>query len=109
MRTGVLLEGLPDGKYDLLLDDNGKMQRGATAQQEAEQCIISNKGEWKQYPALGFGIEHYIRRRIGASPVVINRAKFIRDLKVQLQADAHRDPEVIIGNDLSDFKLNIEP
>jgi len=109
MREGILVEKLQDGSYDLLLDASGKMKRGGTADQEAEFCVVSNKGEWRQFPLAGFGIDRRLKKRVGNVPFVENVTRFARDLKVELEADGHKDPEITVTADLTVFELNVEP
>lgn len=109
MRTGILLEEQPDGGFDLLLDVEGKMKRGSTAQQEAHLCVLSNKGEWRQFPTAGFGIEMRLRKRVGGAPFVENVPKFRRDLRIELEADRHQEIDITVTENLDEFTIKILP
>ena len=102
MRTDILL----DENYDLFIED-GDFSFGASAEQETEQIILSLPGEWKQNPLTGFGIDNYLKQRAGSSPVINSLPQFVRDLKLQLEADGFIDPEITVNDDLSNFNIAV--
>lgn len=104
MRTDILL----DDDDDDLLDTNGDLVEGPSAEQEAYQAIDSEKGEWRQFPTAGMGLTRRISRRVGDTPLIENPERFKRDAKVELEADGHQNPEIIVNEDLSDFKIYVD-
>lgn len=102
-RTDLLIDD--DG--DELLDANGDYIEGPSDEQEAWLAVETVKGENRQFPTAGFGIDLRIRKRAGQSPLVENPTRFKRDLKIELEADGHVDPQITVTNDLSDFKVSV--
>ncbi len=96
---------LLDSNYDLAVQ-NGDFATGESADQDVEQIVLSQKGEWKQYPVVGFGIENYLKKTTG-SKKVDNIQKFVRDLKVQLSADGKGEATIILNDDLTVFKVQL--
>ncbi|OSZ79270.1 hypothetical protein CAP35_13735 [Chitinophagaceae bacterium IBVUCB1] len=91
---------------DEVLDANGDYAEGASAEQEAHTCIESKKGAFTQFPASGFGIVDWIRNT--ADGAIVNEPKkFIRQAKVELEADGHISPEVYVTNRFDDLVINI--
>jgi hypothetical protein len=106
MRMDVLLNEAGD---DLGVSPAGDFLVGPSAQQEVMLLLESEKGEWRQFPAVGAGIRKYIRKVAGNTPRVDNVNRLIREIKVTLQADGFSSPEVSIKPDLSDFSVTVEP
>ncbi len=106
MRTDFLL----DDNYDLDIDlAAGDFSIGGSAQQEVDLLLQSNKGEWRESPTVGVGIMRYLKKVAGNTARVDNVNRFVREVKVGLQADGFDSPDVIVTPDLSDFKINVEP
>lgn len=87
---------LTDTNNDLVIE-NGDFKVGESEVLEVERIICSNKGEWKQFPLLGFGITSWLN---GA----YQKNVFRRDLDVQLKSDGFRKVEVTF---LGGGKVNI--
>jgi hypothetical protein len=76
--------------FDLLQDNNGLVVNSLTNDfvisesdnRHIEDIIVSNKGEWKQYPSLGVGIDLELN---GDG----NKQKIVRDILLQLQGDGY--------------------
>lgn len=71
---------------DFLLDEtndlkitNGDFEIGSSDQQEIESLMMSHKGEWKEHPLAGAGLEEYLKSR--------KLTKAVREAKKQLQED----------------------
>lgn len=99
---------LIDDDGDELLGDNGEYVEGDSNWQEAWEAIETAKGENPQFPTAGFGISRRIRKRAGKTALHQSPERFIRDLKTELEADRHKDPEIIISEDLSVFEVKVE-
>lgn len=93
--TDILL----DENDDLLLI-NGQMVRGESSRQHADLLVRLEKGELRQTPNVGFGIERRLRS-------VANPRRFLRELKVELENDGFVQPEISANNDLSNFKITV--
>jgi hypothetical protein len=105
MRIDLLL----DEDYYIGITEGGDFDFGGSAQQDVDLLLQSEKGEWRQSPTVGMGIRRFLKKRIGSSPVIDTLPRFIRDAKVELQADGFINPEVIVNEDLSDFKIAVDP
>lgn len=49
-----------DDDGDIQFDDNGELVLGDATNQNQKLILISNKGEWKEFPELGVGIEQML-------------------------------------------------
>lgn len=76
-RIDILLDA--DG--DLPIEDNN-LTLGFSDEQHMKDCIVSNVGWWKQYPANGVGISLYQKSRY-------NRAYVENKVKQQLTNDRY--------------------
>ncbi len=71
-----LLEKTDKGNYDLIIR-NGDFVIGNSDEQHIATVVMAQKGEFKEFPALGFGAAHYLKNKI-------SKIEFKRDLKIQL-------------------------
>lgn len=95
MRDDILL----DNDFDLI--DNGtEWEEGESDQQHVEMLMLLNKGELKEFPFVGFGAY----RRINS---VFDKAKTVRELKIELENDGYNNATIIIGDNLEDLKIEI--
>ncbi len=90
---------LLDENKDLKIDANGDFAVGESDNQNIELIIESFMGEFKQFPALGFGIEKKIK-----SDTSIN--DILRDLKVQLGYDNYSDVNIEIDKINGQLKID---
>jgi len=95
MRTDILL----DDDFDLQ-EQGGEWLEGESDEQHVELLVMLQKGELKEFPFVGFGIETKLKG-------IINKQKFIRDLKVELDNDGYTNPSIIVTEDISDFRIEI--
>lgn len=96
MQTDVLL----DNDFDLIDGADDEFAEGAADEANVELITLFNKGELRQYPFIGFGIERRLKE-------VANKQAFIRDLKVEIERDGYTEPFVITSDDLSSLKVEI--
>lgn len=94
-RTDILL----DENYDLI-DLGDEWQEGESDQQHVELLMMANKGEFKEFPWIGFGAEKRLKG-------VFNKKNIVRDVKVELEGDGYVNYKLILDNGLSDFKIEI--
>ncbi len=78
-----LLEKTDTGNYDLIIK-NGDFVIGNSDEQHIATVVMAQKGEFKEFPALGFGATSYLKRDI-------SEMEFLRDLKVQLEYEGYYD------------------
>lgn len=102
---GILLDN-DDLKIDVKRDESGLITSGLVVDditfQRCDLIIRAQKGEFKEHPALGFGIESYLR-----SPLTV-RQKFINNMQTELKSDGFAGAKVIVNqNDLSDFRIEL--
>jgi hypothetical protein len=90
---------LLDDQLDLVEEDN-EWKEGESNQANVELIILFNKGELRQFPFLGFGIERRMKQ-------VADRNTFIRDLKVEIERDGYSNPTVTASENLADLKIEI--
>lgn len=95
MRTDILL----NDEFDLI--DNGEeWAEGESDEQHVQLLTFLQKGELKEFPFVGFGIQ----RRLKGVP---DKARFIRELKVELENDGYSNPTITVTDDISDFKIEL--
>lgn len=75
---------------DLILDDNHRMiirngtfLTGPSNDQETEQILISNRGDWKQWPLTGCDLDNLVN----ASASITNLNTFRRTVNLQMEMD----------------------
>lgn len=93
MRTDILL----DDDFDLQIT-NGDFDTGKSDQQHVQLLSFFNKGELRQFPIVGFGVERYLK-------TVSDKKKFTREMKIELENDGYMDATVQIGDDIKDFTV----
>lgn len=69
--------------------------------QRALLIINAHKGEFKEHPTLGFGIDNYLK-----SITQRTRQQFISELTQELKSDGI-SAKVTIGDDLSQLEINL--
>jgi hypothetical protein len=104
--NGILLND-SDLKIDVKRDSSGLITSGLVVSninyQRVRLIVEMQKGEFKEFPTLGFGIDNWLRK----SEVGNIRQKFVNELEKELRSDNMKTAKVILGNDLSNFKVNL--
>lgn len=95
MRTDILL----DQNYDPV-DMGTEWNEGESDSQHAEILMICNKGEFKEFPFIGFGAA-------GRLKGVFNKNKIIRDMKIEMENDGYANYAITLTDDLEDFKIEL--
>ncbi|MCT4698087.1 hypothetical protein [Tenacibaculum haliotis] len=92
---------------DFLLDENGDLAiengdfvLGETDQQNVELLLFSNKGEFKEFPLVGFGAINYIKSNV-------SEIEFKRDLKIQLEYIGYDNPIIDLSNGFEALKIEV--
>jgi hypothetical protein len=75
--------------FDLVVE-NGATSMGDTVPQNQALIIVSNPGEWKQFPALGVGIESWVNDD--------NPGSLAYEVKRQLKSDGFTVESVNLEN-----------
>lgn len=99
---GILL----NDSYELVINpvfDGGLIVQGLTVgeinYQRVRTIIEAQKGEIKEYPTLGFGIDNYLKS-------TKRRQQFINELTKELKTDG-LSPKITVGEDLSQFEIEL--
>lgn len=95
MRNDVLL----DENYDLI-DQGTEWAEGESDQQHVELLMIVNKGEFKEFPFIGFGASKRLKG-------VFDRNKVVREIAVEMENDGYPEYNLTLTNGLIDFKIEI--
>ena len=103
---GILLDSSHDVVVSVRRDEGGKIVSGLVLDdityQRCELVIMAQKGEFKEYPTLGFGIESYLKLP------ATRKQEFINALQTELKSDGFSNAKVTVNeNDLSDFEVEI--
>jgi hypothetical protein len=83
--NGLIAQGLVVGNIDY---------------QRCRLIIEAQKGEVKEFPTLGFGIDNYLKS-------VNKRQQFITELTKELKSDGMISARVVVGDDLTQFEVNL--
>ncbi|CAA0144715.1 conserved hypothetical protein [Tenacibaculum maritimum] len=92
---------------DLLLDENGDLAIengdfvvGKSDQQNVEAVVLSQKGEYKEFPLVGFGAINYLKSNV-------SKVEFKRDLKIQLEYNGFTNPKIDLTNGFENLKIEV--
>ena len=96
----MAIDILLDADGDLLME-NGDLVIGEADNQNVELIFKANKGEIRSSPELGFGAGKYVK---STDP----KARFKRDLKVELARDNYKDLDIEIDQSLKELKVTIQ-
>lgn len=94
-RTDVLL----DENFDLI-DKGFEWDEGESDQQHVELLLLLNKGELKEFPFVGFGAEKRLKS-------VADKARFVRELKLELENDGYVNATITVPDNITDFKIEL--
>lgn len=87
IENGLIASGLVIGNIDY---------------QRCRMIIEGQKGEFKEWPTLGFGIDNYLK-----SVTSQTRQKFITELTKELKSDGMTTARVVVGDDLTQFEIEL--
>ncbi|MBD8348576.1 hypothetical protein [Dysgonomonas sp. HGC4] len=104
---GILVDENNELKITVKRDANGMITQGLQLDnidfQRCKFIIVAQKGEFKQVPTLGLGIDNYLKKPITSH----SRQQFITELKSELSSDGITAPIRVDGNDISKFDIDI--
>lgn len=78
---------------------NGDFVVEPSDQQHVNCIFLAHPGEYKEFPAVGFGASRFLKK------TTLAKQKFFRELTIQLQMDGYQNPE--ITTDLTDLKIKV--
>lgn len=78
---------------------NGDFVVSESQQQHIEAIFLDKKGEYKEFPLIGFGAENYLKSNV-------SKTEFKRDLKIQLAYDEFENAKINLEEGFK--KLSIE-
>lgn len=96
MRQDILLDNTGDLDFH-----NGDFETGQSDQQHIEHILDTQKGEYKAFPLIGFGIINYLKRTTKI------KSDFKRDLKIQLEYDNYQNPIIDLSNGFENLKIEV--
>jgi hypothetical protein len=103
---GILLTENNELAITVVRNSSGLIESGLTIgntdYQRVKMIIAAQKGEFKEFPTLGFGIESYLKMTVTPA----TRQKFINNLTTELLSDGIK-AKVTVGNSFTDLKVEI--
>lgn len=104
---GILVNENYELQVSVERDEKGLITQGLVlgniGYQRCKFIIIAQKGEFKQVPTLGLGIDTYLKKTITAH----EKQRFITELKSELSSDGIKAQIRIEGNDISKFRIDV--
>lgn len=104
---GILVDENNELQVSVQRDKQGLITQGLVLgninYQRCKFIIIAQKGEFKEVPTLGLGIDSYLKKTITAH----EKQRFITELKSELSSDGINAQIRIEGNDISKFEIDI--
>lgn len=92
--------------YDIILDNNGELQEvnGDFKQGENDNNLIryivqATKGQYKEYPLLGVGIEIFLNSNK-------NQQQIQREIRLQLISDVFPNPDIDVTEWPNKIRIN---
>lgn len=79
---------------------NGDFVVGHSDQQHVGDIFITQPGEYKEWPILGFGVLRCVKTNKRAS-------KFKRDLKLMLEFDGYANADIDVTDGIENTKISI--
>ena len=102
--TGILLDENNDLQIKTIRE-NGIITSGLVIGNNDYQCVKSvieaQKGEFKEVPTVGFGIDNYLKLPGDAGQ------KFVNELTKELKSVGFKKTKVTVGKTLLDFEVKI--
>ncbi|MBU7577074.1 MAG: hypothetical protein KAF40_03340 [Flavihumibacter sp.] len=80
---------LLDEDFDLLIQ-NGDLVIGPSSEQHQQLLLLSNKGDWRQFPMVGVGIREYLKDE--------DENSMVGEIKEQFEMDGMQVKDIRIAN-----------
>lgn len=87
-----------------LLVKNSELVIDDATQQHVNHIIIAQKGEFKETPSLGFGIDNWWKR--GGDAETIQR-DFKNSLEKELRSVGYKNAKVTVGDTILNFEVDV--
>ena len=104
--NGILLDDNYGLKIEPVRLQNGLIAKGMVVgnidYQRCRMIVEAQKGEFKEFPTLGFGIDNYLK-----SVTVQKQRQFVTELTKELKSDGMATAKVTVGNGLSQFEITL--
>lgn len=84
-----------------MVDLGDEWAEGESDQENIEITMLVNKGEIREFPFHGFGIENELKK-------VADKKVFVRNLTVEIENDGYKNPQIVASDDLADVKVTID-
>ncbi|MGV0922418.1 hypothetical protein [Empedobacter tilapiae] len=91
---------LRNEQNDLVINKLGDFDLGESDQQHVGDIFIAQKGEFKEFPLLGFGAINYVK-------TTISEYQFARELSIQLEYDNYLNPTIDTTEGIEKTKIII--
>lgn len=91
---------LRDEQNDLVINKQGDFEIGESDQQHIGDIFIAQKGEFKEFPLLGFGAINYVK-------TTASEYQFARELSIQLEYDNYINPTIDTSEGIEKTKITI--
>lgn len=103
---GILLTDSYELDIKVVRDASGLivsgLQVGNIDHQRVKMIVEAQKGEFKEFPTLGFGVQSYLK-----SPTTVQQ-RFVTELQKELKTDDINAEVIITGNDLTNFSIKVK-
>lgn len=80
---------LLDQDFDLLIQ-NGDLAIGPSSEQHQQLLLLSNKGDWRQFPMVGVGVREYLKDE--------DENSMVGEIKEQFEMDGMEVKDIRIAN-----------
>lgn len=80
---------LLDQDFDLLIQ-NGDLVIGPSSEQHQQLLLLSNKGDWRQFPMVGVGVREYLKDE--------DENSMVGEIKEQFEMDGMEVKDIRIAN-----------
>ena len=104
--NGILLDDNYGLKIEPVRLENGLISSGMVVgnigYRRCRMIVEAQKGEFKEFPTLGFGIDNYLK-----SVTVQKQRQFVAELTKELKSDGMATAKVTVGSDLSQFEITL--
>lgn len=97
------LDVLMTGQNDLLINA-GDFVIGPSDQAHIDDILSAEKGEWREWPLLGVGMQRYIN----STGQLDDRAGLLRVIRVQLEADGFQVLKLDVMRTGNQYSLSLQ-
>jgi hypothetical protein len=103
---GILIGEDNDLRVQVKKDSNGLITQGFVVgdidYQRVKLIVEAHKGEFKEAPTLGFGIDRFLKA-VGSG----KRQQFVAELQRELKSDGINSAKIDVGDNLMKFSVDL--